>query len=106
MSEPWAFDEMAGFYRRGDMNGDGLVNNNDINPFVMALVDRRGYIEAYGLDPDWVGDITGSGRISNNDIGAFVSLLTAGQAASIPEPASALMLVVGLAGVVLRRRRS
>ena len=93
----------------GDMDGSFSLtepNGNDVNPFVLALVDRPAYEAAYpGIDADVVGDIDGNGSLDGNAIKPFVDLLTAGGSA-IPEPASALVLIVGLAGVILRRRRS
>lgn len=59
--------------RRGDMNCDGVVNNFDIDPFILAIADEVAYSEQY---PDCYrrnGDINGDGRVDNFDIGPFVN---------------------------------
>jgi hypothetical protein len=69
----------AEYWLIGDMNGDGLVNNFDVDPFVLALVDPAGYAAAYpGLPADVLGDCDGNGAFNNFDIDAFVALLTGG----------------------------
>ncbi|MGD8453424.1 MAG: hypothetical protein PVJ57_16550 [Phycisphaerae bacterium] len=66
------------FHAAGDMNCDGLVNNFDIAPFVLALTNPEGYAEAYpGCDP-LNGDCSGDGLLNNFDIAPFVALLTGG----------------------------
>jgi photosystem II stability/assembly factor-like uncharacterized protein len=61
----------------GDMNGDGLVNFGDINPFVLALSDPAAYAQQYPqLDPDLSGDMNGDGRLNLTDINGFVALLS------------------------------
>ncbi|MEW6252566.1 MAG: LamG-like jellyroll fold domain-containing protein [Planctomycetota bacterium] len=60
----------------GDLNCDGRVNFDDINPFVLALSDRRGYEAAYP-DCNWYNaDCNGDDGVSFEDINAFVELLT------------------------------
>jgi hypothetical protein len=61
---------------KGDMNCDGVVNNQDISPFVQALTDLPAYLAAFpGCDP-LAGDINNDGLLNNQDIAPFVSLLT------------------------------
>jgi len=64
--------------RLGDMNGDGEVNNLDINPFVLALTDPQAYEAEYGMEPVTAGDINGDGQFNNLDINPFVDRLTDG----------------------------
>ncbi|MEM8738538.1 MAG: lamin tail domain-containing protein [Planctomycetota bacterium] len=99
----------------GDMNGDDLLTNADINPFVLALTDAAAYAELFAeLNADERGDINQDGIFSNADINAFVGLLTANSTTltaaelsavqSIPEPTS-LLSILGLSGLALSRRR-
>jgi hypothetical protein len=62
----------------GDLNCDGLVNNGDIDAFVMALTNPRAYWTIYPNCIDMLADINGDGLINNGDIDAFVALLTGG----------------------------
>ncbi len=59
----------------GDANCDGLVDNGDIDGFVLALIDPAAYAAAYPLCDVELADIDGDGAIDNGDIGAFVALL-------------------------------
>ncbi len=60
----------------GDMNDDGLVNFDDINPFVLALASPATYREQYPqLDPDLSGDTNGDNQLNFDDINGFVALL-------------------------------
>jgi spore coat protein A len=63
---------------RGDVNCDGLVNNFDIDPFVLALSDPDGYAAAYPQCARITADIDGDGAVNNFDIDAFVALLAGG----------------------------
>ena len=60
---------------QGDLNCDGYVNNFDIDPFVLALVDPVAYgIEFPACDRD-AADMNVDGAINNFDIEAFVQAL-------------------------------
>ena len=96
----------------GDMDGDGDVDNFDIQPFELALTDEALWESTYGLnDAQDRGDIDGDGDLDNFDIQPFEDLLTggslAGAAAAVPEPSSVVLLAMGgMCAVVLGRRRS
>lgn len=62
----------------GDMNCDGSVNNFDIDPFVLALVDRLEYQAAYPQCEWLLADVNGDGMVNNFDIDSFVELLSGG----------------------------
>lgn len=63
--------------RKGDLNGDGSVNNQDIAGFVKLLTDPAGYQQQYPLVvPDMVADFNDDGIVNNQDIGGFVASLT------------------------------
>ncbi|QOJ15650.1 MAG: hypothetical protein HRU75_13810 [Planctomycetia bacterium] len=60
----------------GDMNGDGAFNNFDIDPFVLALVNRPVYESWFpGVNADIVGDYDASGSLTNFDIADFIDAL-------------------------------
>lgn len=60
----------------GDANGDGFVNNNDIQIFVLALLDPAAYAAAFpGINPDVVLDFSGNGLFGNEDIEGFLAAL-------------------------------
>lgn len=60
---------------RCDLNCDGLVNNFDIDPFVLALTDPAAYALAYP-DCDIAGaDANSDGVVNNFDVDAFVDCL-------------------------------
>jgi parallel beta-helix repeat protein len=59
----------------GDANCDGLLNFDDINPFVLLLGDPDAYHIQYPNCPDAHGDINGDGAVNFDDINPFVALL-------------------------------
>ncbi|MBK8916126.1 MAG: PQQ-dependent sugar dehydrogenase [Phycisphaerales bacterium] len=60
----------------GDANCDGRLDNFDIDPFVLALVDGVAAWEAiYACDATCVLDIDEDGDLTNFDIDPFVALL-------------------------------
>ncbi len=62
---------------RGDLNCDGYKNFDDIEPFVLALVDQDQYEDQYP-DCEWVSaDCNVDGSVNFDDISAFVTALTA-----------------------------
>lgn len=62
----------------GDMNCDGVVNNFDIDPFVIALTDPRLYAAMFPNCDINNGDVNGDGVLNNFDIDPFVMCLTNG----------------------------
>lgn len=62
----------------GDMNCDGVVNNFDIDPFVLALTDTTAYEAAF---PDCNinnGDVNDDGVVNNFDIDPFTECIAGG----------------------------
>jgi hypothetical protein len=76
-------------FHRGDMNYDGVVNNQDIAPFVQALTSPAGFEAQFGYAPDLLGDVNRDGRFNNLDIAAFVALLTGGRPTTSPTATAA-----------------
>ena len=63
---------------RGDMNCDGLINNFDIDAFVLALTSPAGYAATYPNCDIHNGDINQDGLVNNFDIDGFVACITSG----------------------------
>ncbi|MGE0481485.1 MAG: hypothetical protein AB7Q17_13540 [Phycisphaerae bacterium] len=62
----------------GDLNCDGVVNNFDIDPFVLALTDPAAYAAAFPNCDINNADINDDGMVNNFDIDPFVACLTGG----------------------------
>jgi len=60
----------------GDLNCDRAVNNFDIDPFVLALVDPGAYEQRFPECDRTLGDVNLDGEVNNFDIDPFVKLLT------------------------------
>jgi hypothetical protein len=63
-------------YARGDVNCDGSVGFDDVNPFVLVLSNPGAFQQRY---PDCYldrADINGDGSVDFDDISPFVALLT------------------------------
>ncbi|MGD8454477.1 MAG: FG-GAP-like repeat-containing protein [Phycisphaerae bacterium] len=62
-------------YAVGDLNCDGIVNNFDISPFILALTDPTTYAQRYPNCDRLLADINGDTEVNNFDIAPFVQLL-------------------------------
>jgi hypothetical protein len=60
----------------GDLNCDGVLDFDDINPFVLALSDPVAYQAAYPECYVENADCNGDGVVNFDDINAFVALLS------------------------------
>ena len=58
----------------GDMNCDSVVNVEDVEPMVMALIDPGLYAEFHGCIQN--GDINADEQVDGKDLQGFVDLLT------------------------------
>ncbi len=60
---------------KGDMNGDGRVNAQDIDPFLDAVCDGGGYWALHGWEAWSRADVNWDGVVNAQDIDGFVELL-------------------------------
>jgi hypothetical protein len=67
-----------GSFRYGDMNCDGDISFDDIDPFVLVLVDPEEYGATYPDCDVKNADVNFDGDVSFNDIDAFVECLIHG----------------------------
>ncbi len=65
----------AALSRRGDANCDGLVDNGDIDAFVLALLDPAAYAAEFPTCNIQNADTNNDGAVDNADIDSFVVLL-------------------------------
>jgi hypothetical protein len=71
------FGELLNGHVKGDMNCDQCVDDDDVDPFVLALGNQAGYEAAYP-DCHWLnGDIDGDNDVDFDDINPFNNLLDA-----------------------------
>ncbi len=71
--EVWAADPNGCPPALGDLNCDGAVNFEDIDPFVLALAQPEGYADAYPGCDRLRADCNGDGVVDFDDIDAFVA---------------------------------
>lgn len=113
LSNPGAFPTVAGTIevresRKGDINGDGLLDGEDITPFISVLSDPVAYQNANPwLQATYIADGFEDGLIDGEDIQPFINILSGGSPAAVPEPNTCLLAVLGIAGIgfAMRQRR-
>jgi hypothetical protein len=66
------------YFALGDLNCDGVVNFDDIDPFVLALSDPTGYAAQYPNCNILNADCNSGGYVDFNDINPFVAILSGG----------------------------
>ena len=72
-----AIIDLTGMVAWGDMNCDGSIDFDDIDPLVLALSGEEAYREALS-DCHWLhADCNGDSEVNFDDIDAFVAMLTA-----------------------------
>jgi hypothetical protein len=96
----------------GDFTQDGVVDIGDVQAMMAALADPQGYENRTGLSDfalATIGDVDHDGQVTNADLQALLNLLAGGGGtlvAAVPEPATAVMSVIGLAAMLGCRRVS
>jgi hypothetical protein len=83
------------FLQIGDVNHDTEVNGLDVDPFVDVLLASRFDVAA---------DMNGDGLVNGLDIDPFVEAVVAGDAQSVPEPSTLLLLLIALSMLVFAVR--
>jgi len=91
----------------GDMDGNGNVDFDDIEAFVLGLNDPAGYEARFGVRPSLKGDTDSNGQFDFDDIPGFVDLLNGASASqTVPEPSALVLVVLGLLTMAGYRRRA
>ena len=95
----------------GDVNGDGVTDGFDVDPFVFLLTQGEElYREQFPQhpDPQFVADINLDGQIDGFDVDGFVRILTGAgvspaelRALGIPEPSTFALLSLATAIVLI-----
>jgi hypothetical protein len=95
----------------GDFNLDGQVTAADISTMIKALTDVSAYQAAHvqiGSQLSSIGDFNGDGKLTNADLQGLINLVANGGGASlaaVPEPATFILLTLGVVGLGLLTRR-
>jgi hypothetical protein len=98
-----------------DMNGDGNTNFGDLASFGQALTNPAAYTTAFPhLNRAGRGDANGDGNLNFGDLAGFGQILSGapgagaslGAGSSVPEPASCVLVALGMTIVAMLRRRS
>lgn len=94
----------------GDMDGNGLLEDADVNPFVEALTNRASYeTNNTGVDADIVGDFNGNGQLDLGDVAGFKAAVEALPsslgAGAVPEPSTLVLLCVALVAFMMKPNR-
>lgn len=78
LESEWNYSNMK-TARIGDMNTDGWVTFQDINPFVLAISDPDEYESEYEFSADASGDVNQDGAANIADVSSFLSLINGGR---------------------------
>ena len=73
LADTWQFTATQPTW--GDLNCDCIVNAFDIEPFILALFDPKGYKTAYPNCDVTLADVNADGTINAFDIEPFIELL-------------------------------
>jgi hypothetical protein len=97
--------------RPGDFDLDGVLTNSDLSAMLGALTNLNTYRVSKGMSTSdllAVGDLNRDGVVSNFDIQSLINTITAGAGsiASVPEPASIVLLAIATMAIMMIRGRN
>ena len=80
----------------GDMDGNGVVDFDDVGPFVLGLNDPGAFLDQFGLPPADRGDMDTDGDLDFDDINRFAMVLTVRPVQTVAEPSSVALLIAAV----------
>lgn len=86
---------LAGALLDGDFNGDGRVDNGDLNLLLGSWGDAT-------VPPEWINGFTAP--VDNGELNALLGDWGAGTSVAVPEPTALIVLLTGLGATRARRR--
>jgi len=96
----------------GDMDGNRILDDNDVSPFIQALTNRSAYEAAHPglIDADLMGDFDGNGLLDFGDVAQFSQAIAnavsgSAESSAVPEPPSALLITLATCCFACGRRR-
>ena len=101
-----AVDEYAGYEFSGTGISDDAADPAYINAFFVAVTADDQYATSIAIDPIKVTDAVIAAGASIGNEWVVATLPGGADWQSVPEPTSGLLLLVGMAGLALRRRRA
>jgi dockerin type I repeat protein/PEP-CTERM motif-containing protein len=104
----YQFNAMAHRLPFADFNNDGRLTGADLTMMQQALADPQAYEAAHFLTADdftALADANGDGVVNNGDLQAMIKTLKTGESfGAIPEPSALVLLALGGAGLLIRRK--